>query len=139
MASQFWPCPQDYGNRTFRSHNWALANGKRIGCRAYKTADMSANPHEATAICSVAGNMLCEAFRQAFRRRPAKGAGRSAHQRRKDSFRISRNVAVIKFSHTLPFNGDCAETNEATGFVVDAKRGYKCRVPRQVDLLIRAF
>ncbi|XWW94481.1 hypothetical protein V2A60_002424 [Cordyceps javanica] len=68
--------------------------------------------------------MLCEAFRRALRRRPAKSQGRSAHQSRKDSYRVSRNVVVIKFSHTLPFDGDCAETSEATGFVVDAKRGY---------------
>lgn len=100
---------------------------------------MSADPHEATVICSVAGNMLCEAFRRAFRRRPAKSAGHSAHQSRKDSFRISRNVVVIKFSHTLPFDGDYAETSEATGFVVDAKRGYKCRVSRQAGVLIRVF
>lgn len=44
---------------------------------------------------------------------------------------------VIKFSHTLPFDGDCAETSEATGFVVDAERGYKCRVLWQVGGLTR--
>ncbi len=100
---------------------------------------MPADQHEASAVCSAAGNMLCEAFRRAFRRRPAKSPGRPAHQRRKESSRISRNVVVIKFSHTLPFDGDCAETSEATVFVVDAKRGYKCRVLRQAGVLIRGF
>ncbi|PMB65612.1 Pro-apoptotic serine protease [Beauveria bassiana] len=85
---------------------------------------MPADQHEATAICSAAGNMLCEAFRRAFRRRATKSSGGPASQSRKESSRISRNVVVIKFSHTLPFDGDFAETSEATGFVVDAKRGY---------------
>ncbi|KAF1732531.1 Pro-apoptotic serine protease [Beauveria bassiana] len=39
----------------------------------------------------------------------------SAHQSRKDLSRIIRNIVVIRFSHTLPFDGDGAQTSEATG------------------------
>ncbi|KAF1730662.1 Pro-apoptotic serine protease [Beauveria bassiana] len=68
--------------------------------------------------------MLCEAVRQAFRGRAAKSSGCPAHKSRKDLSRIIRNIVVIRFSHTLPFDGDGAQTSEATGFVVDAKRGH---------------
>ena len=66
--------------------------------------------------------MLYEAFRRAFRKQSAKNPELRA-QGRKDLSRVIRNVVVIKFSHTFPFDGDEAGTSEATGFVVDSKRG----------------
>ena len=34
-----------------------------------------------------------------------------------------RNVVVIKFTRLYPFDGETAENSEATGFVIDAKKG----------------
>jgi S1-C subfamily serine protease len=35
-----------------------------------------------------------------------------------------KSVVSIKFSHTAPFDGGLAMSSQATGFVVDAKKGY---------------
>lgn len=39
------------------------------------------------------------------------------------SARAIRNVVVIKFCHTRPFDGESAGSGDATGFVVDAEDG----------------
>ncbi|TQV90511.1 PDZ domain-containing protein [Cordyceps javanica] len=70
---------------------------------------MALTKHEATAICSAAGNMLCEALRRAFRRRPARSPGRPAHQSRKHSYILTnRHVAGPG-----PFWGLCIFGQEA--------------------------
>jgi pro-apoptotic serine protease NMA111 len=37
--------------------------------------------------------------------------------------RVVRSVVSIRFCHTCAFDTDLASTSEATGFVIDAKRG----------------
>lgn len=38
---------------------------------------------------------------------------------------VVRNVVAIRFCQTCSFDTDAALTSEATGFVVDAERGYR--------------
>ena len=43
--------------------------------------------------------------------------------------KVVRNVVSIRFCQTCAFDTDPALTSEATGFVVDAERGYATRLP----------
>jgi hypothetical protein len=48
--------------------------------------------------------------------------------------KVVRNVVSIRFCQTCSFDTDAALTSEATGFVVDAERGYDART-RTTDVL----
>lgn len=58
-----------------------------------------------------------------LRARHAESAGPESQQWQAASTTAIRNVVVIKFCHTRPFDGEAAGGSEATGFVVDADRG----------------
>lgn len=92
-----------------------------------------------TTTVGVRHRALFSTMRQALRKAvPWLLAGKRPHpasQSRNDLRRILQNLVVIKFSHTLPFDGDSAGASEATGFVVDARRGYTPDSPRQVAAL----
>lgn len=47
---------------------------------------------------------------------------------------VVRNVVSIRFCQTCSFDTDAALTSEATGFVVDAERGYVARVCEKLVL-----
>lgn len=119
------------------AQRWSARHGRRRPCRLDQW-HISRPSVEATAV-GVRQMALSSTMRRALRKAVpwllAEKRSLPPSQSENSLRRIRRNLVVIKFSQTLPFDGDGAGASEATGFVVDARRGYTPDSPRRVAAL----